>query len=127
MAAIAGFNGSVSQGTNTVANVQSWELPLAAGMYDVSVMGTSWQQYIPGLNGAKGKISGFFDTTDTNGQVALLNAELNGTLMTLKLYVSATHYFSGSAYISDVDVKTPVNAPVTADFSAQFTGAISYT
>jgi hypothetical protein len=130
MAAIVGYNGSVklgaTGGTDVVANIQNWELPLAADQYDVSVLGLGWKQYLPGLNGAVGKASSFFDTSDTSGQVALMNAQLNGTLLTINLYVDDTHYFSGSAYVSQLDIKDPVNNVITADYTLQFTGAITY-
>lgn len=125
---LAGYGGSLSVGANTAANISSWEVPLAADQYDVSALGLGWKAYLPGLNGALAKVNAFFDPTDTTGQVALLNAWLNGTLVAVKFNIpGGTHYFSGSAYIKQVDVKNPVNNVVTADYDVQLTGQVSYT
>lgn len=131
MAAIAGFGGKLmlgaSGGTNTVASVKDWEIPLAADMYDVSALGSQWKAYIPGLTGAMAKCSVFYDPTDTNGQVALQNALLNGTTVTANFYVNATHYYSATAYVKQIDIKDVVNTTVDSAIDLQLTGTISYT
>lgn len=125
---LAGFGGSVTIGSSVAANISSWEAPLASDEYDTSSLGLGWKQYLPGLNGALVKVNAFFDPADTNGQVAMLNAWLNGTLITVKLNIgNSGHFFSGSAYIKQVDVKNPVNNVVTGDYDIQMTGQISYT
>lgn len=127
MAAVAGYGGSMKVGTYTAANIKDWDLPLASDIYDASVLGTNWKQYLPGLVGATAKADAFFDTTDTNGQLALMNACMNGTLMTVALYTSTSHYFSGSAYIKQFDVKTDVGGIITAAIDIQYTGTVSFT
>lgn len=131
MAAIVGFNGSIklgaTGGTTAIAQIKTWEIPLAADMYDVSVMGLNWKQYLPGLLGANAKADVFFDPTDTTGQLALQNALLAGTSVIVNLYVTSSHYYSGTAFIKQIDVKQAVGAPVDASLDIQFTGVIAYT
>jgi hypothetical protein len=129
--AVAGYGGVVKISTNTVANVKQWELPLAADLYDVSVFGNQWKQYIPGLLGSDAKIDVFFDLTDSTGQVAIQNALLNGTSVSLSLLTSnagsaAVHTYSGTAYVKGIDIKDPVNAPEEASLTLTFTGAVTY-
>ena len=133
MAAIVGYLGQVGVGSATAANIKQWELPLAADKYEVTpinIAAPGWKQYLPGLTGSEAKIDVFFDTTDTNGQVALQNAILNGTSVTLKLFLTAStshNYYSGTAYVTGLDVKTPVNGAVEAAITAIFSGAITFT
>lgn len=130
-AAVAGYGGAVKIGANTVANVKQWELPLAADLYDVSVFGVQWKQYIPGLLGGDAKVDVFFDLTDSTGQVAIQTAMLGGTSVSLVLTTSnaggaVTHTYTGTAFVKGIDIKDPVNAPEEAALSLTFTGAITY-
>lgn len=127
MAAIAGKGGSARLGANTIAEVSSWSMDLSADMLDSTSLGDSWREFIPGLNGATGSVEVKWDIpNDANGQTALQNAILNGTTITLDLYVNASNYYSGTAYVSSLSVEDPVEDLVTATFEAQFTGAVTY-
>lgn len=127
MAAIAGKGGSAKIGANTIAEVTSWSLDISSDMLDSTSLGDNWREFIAGLKGATGSVEVKWDIpNDTNGQTALQNAILNGTTVTLNLYVNATKYYSGSAYISGLNVEDPVEDLVTATFDAQFTGAVTY-
>lgn len=129
--AVAGYGGSVKVGAATVANVKSWELPLAADLYDTSVLGSQWKQYTPGLLGSDAKIDVFFDLTDTAGQVALQTAFLTGASVSLSLLTSnasgaTQHTYSGTAFIKSLDIKDVVNGAEEASLTLAFTGAITY-
>ena len=129
--AIAGFGGVAKVGSNAIAQVKQWELPLAADLYDVSVLGNQWKQYIPGLLGAEAKVDVFLDLTDTNGQVAIQSALLNSTSITLNLLTSnaasaVVHTYTGTAYIKGIDIKDPVNAPEEVSLTITFSGQVSY-
>lgn len=129
--AVAGYGGSVKISTNTVAQVKQWELPLAADLYDTSVLGVQWKQYISGLLGSDAKVDVFFDLTDTNGQVAIQTAFLAGTSVSLSLLTSTAggatqHTYSGTAFVKGIDIKDPVNAPEEASLTLTFSGAITY-
>lgn len=130
--AVAGYGGVAKIGSNAIAQVKQWELPLAADMYDVSVMGTVWKQNLPGLIGSDAKVDMFFDLTDTNGQVAMQNAIINGTSVTLNLLTSnaqsaVVHTYSGTAFVKSFDVKDVVNGAEELAVTLVFSGTISYT
>lgn len=127
MSAIAGKGGSAKIGANTIAEVTSWSLDISADMLDSTSLGDDWREFIAGLNGATGSVEVKWDIpNDANGQTALQTAVLNSTTVTLNLYVNATNYYSGSAYVSSLSVEDPVEDLVTATFEAQFTGAVTY-
>lgn len=127
MAAIAGKGGSAKIGANTIAEVTSWTMDIAIDMLDSTSLGDDWREFIAGLAGATGSVEVKWDIpNDANGQAALQTAALAGTTVTLNLYVNATNYYSGSAYVSNVNVSDPVEDLVTATFDMQFTGAVTY-
>jgi hypothetical protein len=131
MAAIVGYAGSVkvgaSGGTSSVAQLNTWEMPLGADLYDVTVFGDQWKDYLPGLVGSDIKIDGFLDPTDSTGQVLWQTGILTGASILPNLYTTVSHYFSGTAYMKTLDIKTPVNAPIALSITATFSGQISYT
>ena len=127
MAAIAGKGGSAKIGANAIAEVTSWSMDISADMLDSTSLGDDWREFVAGLNGATGSVEVKWDIpNDANGQTALQTAMLNGTTVTLNLYVNSSNYYSGTAYVSNLSVEDPVEDLVTATFEAQFTGAVTY-
>ena len=126
-----GFLGWVKVGTsasptNKVAGVSDISLPFSAGQYDVSNMDATnngWQQFIPGLKGAKHQIKVWYDPTDTNGQLVLMNAWLNGTLLYFIASINGTNTATFTAYVSDMQQHGPVNNANEATYTLQMTGS----
>jgi len=127
MAAIAGKDGSVKVGANTVAETTNWTLNINADLLDTTAHGDDWRERIEGLKDWSATVEASWDMTDTTGQKALQDAILGGTTVTLNLYVNSSNYYSGTAYISRITVGTPVADRVTVTFEATGTGALSYT
>lgn len=126
MAAIAGFGGSVTLGSNVVAELGEWDLSFDRNLLDTSVFGSQWKQQTYGQASFNGKASGYWDMTDTNGQEALQNLLLNGTTGTIKLTADGTNNYSGTVLIKDISIKAVNNAIVTIDFSFEGTGTLTY-
>jgi hypothetical protein len=122
--------GQIKNGANSIALVKDHDLTLPAEMYDITAMGGSSgspaKVFIPGLLDATVKVNATYDFTDTNGQLALFNAWLNGTLLTMTVSPNGTNNFSITAYVKQIDVKTAVNAADSVAFDLQCTGAVSY-
>ena len=127
MAALAGYLGNIKIGAHQVALVTDTDFTGTQEMYDITSMGTgsAAKAFIPGLTEGTCKISLKFDYTDINGQVALWNAWLAGTLLTITLTPNGTNTISFSAYVKQMDIKTAVNKETTADVDLQPTGTIS--
>ncbi|MBW2672581.1 MAG: hypothetical protein JRD89_04080 [Deltaproteobacteria bacterium] len=118
--AIAGMGGSVYLDTNKVAEIKSWSLDLGADDIETTSFDSAgWKEYLAGLKEWSGSFEGNFEPTDTTGQVALINAWVNGTSVTLDLKIDATKKFSGSAF-----VKPSIEMPVDdkGGFSCDFQG-----
>jgi predicted secreted protein len=125
--AIAGKSGKLGLGVNTVVDVSSWSLELGTDTLDVTALGDSWKKFIAGLKEWSASAEGFYSVhTDTNGQKALQDAYLNSTEVSLRLYVNAVNYYSGSAYIYGLTVEDPVDDTVSVSFEFQGTGALAY-
>lgn len=115
MAHKAGRNASFKVGNNTVTNVISWSLDLAADPITENTMGSDgWTQTF-GLSttGWTGTVELIYDADDTQGQMELFNAVVSGTLLTdLRFYEDDTNYFASvsgtnnGAYINGF----PINA-----------------
>lgn len=126
--ALAGKGGKVMVGAAQVAEVKNWSVEPGADMLDTTTQGSDWKTFIAGLKEWSGSIEGNWTVnTDTNGQKALQDAYLNGTSVSLKLYVNATNYYSGTAFIKNLSVEDSVEDLVNVSFEFQGSGALAYT
>ncbi len=118
--------GTSASPTNQMGNGNDYDMPAQQAMYDVSAMGNTWQQYIPGLKSGKLTIKGNYDMSDTNGQVVLRNAFANATLLYFILSPDGTSTATFTGYVSQWHPHAPVNNKV--DFTAEITvtGAVVY-
>ena len=121
--AIAGKNGKVIIGTGTtkVVGIKNWSLELSLETLETTALGDDWKNYISGLKELTASAEGDFEvTTDTTGQKLLSDAYLAGTTVEVKLFVDATNYYTGTAYINSLSIEDPVDDVVT--ISIEFTG-----
>ena len=121
--AIAGKNGKVIIGTGTtkVVGIKNWSLELSLETLETTSLGDDWKNYISGLKEWTASAEGDFEViTDTTGQKLLSDAYLAGSTVEVKLFVDATNYFTGPAYINSLSIEDPVDDVVT--ISIEFTG-----
>lgn len=122
-----GYLGSFKIGSNTVAEIGEWNLSLDSQIVDVTKLGDSWKDNLQTLKSWNGKATGRWDGTDSTGQIAIQNAYLNGTTVTVDCYVTGSHYYSGTVYIKSITIKDAVAAAVDYELSFEGTGALTYT
>lgn len=126
MATINGISGYVKAGSNTVAELDNWSANIDLDLYDSTAFGSGWHSFTSGLKGSTGTASGRWYGGDTNGQAALQAAVLGGTTVTLNLSPNGTNQYSGTAFIKQMQVKTPVNGTVDVTFNFTYSGTVSY-
>ncbi len=126
-AALAGKFGKVVIAAATVAELDEWNLTPATDIFDKTPFLATSKTHLAGLNDSTGSFKGRHDMTDTNGQVALHNAMLAGTQVTLKLYVDATHFYTVPALIKAKPIKAAVTGLVDVQFDFQGDGDVVYT
>ena len=104
--AIAGKNGKVVIGesaTKKVVGIKNWSLELSLDTLETTALGDDWKNYITGLKEWSASSEGDYEVpVDADGQQALQDAFLNGTTVTVKLYVDGTNYYKGEAFINSL-------------------------
>ena len=95
MATYSGQDGHIKLGTFEVAEMASWNLTISTNEIAINVFGNSWSKTQQGIKTWSCSVSGFYDLTDTNGQVAVKNAFYANTLLTnVRFYVDDTSYWT---------------------------------
>jgi len=120
--AIEGYGGAVYIGDTPkkVAEIANWSLDMSADDIDTTSFDSQgWRERIQGIKEWSGSFEGNFDPTDTDGQVALISAWLNGQPVSLELQVNDTVKFSGDAFVT-LNLETPVDDKVS--FGCDFSG-----
>lgn len=128
--AIKGCGASFSLGSNSVAELNNISNPFTADSLEVTNFDSlCLKEFINGLRSGTISISGFYDPTDTNGQVAMFTAFLNGTLLTTtqqpKFLVDGTNGFSADGVITSYTVDATVEGLVTFSATIQLSGTIT--
>jgi predicted secreted protein len=127
MAIKTGSEGKLALGANQVANIKDWKLNTGFTKVEYTNLGEDWDQNQPTTGNFKATASGQFEVdTDTNGQTAIQTAYLAKTSVALRLYVDATQYYSGTAFISKLDVENTAKGIVTISFEFTGTGALTF-
>lgn len=125
--AIVGHGGGVYIGVNKVSEISTWSLDLGADDIEITSFDSAgWKEYLAGLKEWSGSFEGNFVPTDTTGQVALINAWLNGESVSLELRIDATKKFAGSAFVKP-SIEMPVDDKGSFSCDFQGTGQITVT
>ncbi len=128
--ALKGCQASFSLGTNVVAQLNNISNPLTGDTLDVTSFDSSCvREFIAGLRSGTMDISGFYDPADTNGQVAMFTAFLNGTLLTTtqkpKILWDGTNGIEADGVISSLTVDATVEGTVNFSATIQNSGAFT--
>jgi hypothetical protein len=126
---ILGVGGGVKNGVNLVLNINSWAITIKSSTVDTIAFGSSggWNTKTSTFKDWTAKFDGNTDTSDTTGQVALINGI--GSTFTLDFNVSSTvasGHWSGSAILVGIDPKSEATGMNTITFSAEGTGPLTY-
>jgi len=128
--AVAGKNGKVVIGesaTKKVVGIKNWSLELSLDTLETTALGDDWKNYITGLKEWSASSEGDYEVpVDAEGQQALQDAFLNGTTVTVKLYVDGTNYYKGEAYINSLSIEDPVDDVVSISIEFTGTGALTF-
>jgi predicted secreted protein len=125
MAIVAGKNTVVKvsvDGTTyyTVAETNEVERSFTVNNEDVSVFGDSFVDRASTLKDVTYSLSGFSDTTDTNGQLAIINSFLNSTPIYIQVLFNGTNGYKQLAIVESYSESSSPDANVT--FSAELAG-----
>ena len=125
MANHTGVSGIVKVGSNTVAELRSFTIDTTAELIEDTTLTDSSRTYQVGKKGATVSAECWWDETDTNGQIAIIE----GSQVALNLYPegadSGDYYFSGTWLIGSNSVSIPTDGIIEASFNATLTGALT--
>ena len=125
MANHTGVSGVVKVGSNVLAELRSFTLDTTAELIEDTTLTDSSRTYQFGKKGATVSAECWWDETDTNGQIAIIE----GSQVTLNLYPegadSGDYYFSGTWLIGSNSVSIPTDGIIEASFNATLTGALT--
>ena len=130
MAAVKGCGASFSLGSNQVAALTSISNPITADSLDITSFDSSCvREFIAGLKSMTIDISGYYDSTDTNGQLAMQTAILAGTILTSTqkpaILWNGVNGMTADAIITSLTIDAAVDGIVNFSASLQCTGTIA--
>ena len=123
--AVSGCGGAVKINSTEIAEISNWSLDLGADDIDVTSFDSNcWKEYLAGLKEWSGSIEANFDSTDADGQKAILEAWLNGTKLSFTFEVASGVTFAGEAYVKP-SIEVPVDDKASFSCDIQGTGPLS--
>lgn len=123
--AIAGKGGAAKISTNIITDIGEWSLGLTNDLQDITEFGDTWKSRISGLLDGTGTFSGRWDVGSTQ-QLACQTGFLAGTSIALRLYVNASNYYSGTAFLKGQTPKANVSGTVDIEWAFEIDGAVTY-
>ncbi len=129
--ALAGTFGSVYiPGTplTPIASLRSWDMTITADNYDASVLGDTWREFVSGLKGWNGTMSGYYSlVTDPNGQGVLFNALTNNSSVVCVFQtVQGGGSLEGTVHLTQAQISDPVDNLITMNFTYVGTGSLQH-
>jgi len=132
--ALVGKNSKFALGANKVSLMGQWSMSgVSVDLLDNSEFGDDYKQFLIGQkDGGEISISGFYDSTDSNGQEALIAANLADTQLTdVRCYIDGTSYWipktsSPASYclVTAWNVEASLTGLVTASLTLKISGAM---
>lgn len=111
---------------SVVAEINDAGPSLSADNQDVTVFGDNWIDRIQGLKDGSWSLSGFYVSTDTNGQVRIMNAFLNNTALYIRVYPGGgTAGFKQQVKVSSFEVSNAVDGVAELSIELEGAGAVS--
>lgn len=110
---------------NTVGEMNSADMSLAGNTIDVTKFGDDFIEKIQGLRDCSWQLDGFYDPTDTQGQVVIRSALLNDTACYIQFLFDGVAGFSQQVKPSKFEVKAGVADAVSVSITLDGTGAIT--
>ena len=125
MANHTGVSGVVKVGSNVVAELRSFTIDTTAELIEDTTLTDTSRTYQFGKKGATVSAECWWDETDTNGQISIIE----GSQVALNLYPegadSGDYYFSGTWLIGSNSISIPTDGIIEASFNATLTGALT--
>ena len=137
MPALSGKVGKIQfKAATKTLGIRGWTFDMDTNMTEVTSWTTGteqWRSFVPGLTGAVGTFTGFFDSSSTGQENMRIAAGLSTDVValttgTMQLYtdrgagehLSASIFFTGQSFAADID------GTVTYDGTFRVNGAVTW-
>lgn len=124
MATQTGIDAVVKLGTTALLDMATWTFTDGKAPITAPVFGETFNKvHGMGIRNVTGTITGYLNTADSTGQIAIQTAYEAGTALSdFRVYINDTDYWSGtSVYISNFNSSATAEdavVPVSFDFTA---------
>lgn len=130
MATLSGKSGKIEYGGGKVASIRNWSVNMDANMLDHTSWSTGtdqWRSFTPGLAGWSGTVGDLWDETST-GQDTMRTNFLTPSTAAIVFHMDKANggSLSGSCYVSGIAMGAAIDGDVTANYTIQGTGALTY-
>ena len=125
MASHTSSQGVVTIGGNVVAELRSMSLETSAEMIDATTITSAAKVNKAGTVSFTGSIDCFWDETDTNGQITLIEGASVTVVYLFEGNTTGDYSYSFTALVNSVSISSSVDGMVEASFSFTGTGAIT--
>lgn len=126
MAVQTSADGVIKSGANAIAEITSFSFEQTSDVTESTVIGDADRTYLSTLKTFTATIEAFYDPADTNGQETLVP----GASVSFSIYPQGEETgdveITGSGIITGKTVSNSVGEMVTASFSIQGNGALTY-
>lgn len=110
----------------TMAEINDAGPSISADNQDVTVFGDDWMDRIQGLKDGSWSLGGFYDPTDTTGQMAILNALLNDTAIYIQVFPGGgTAGFQQQVKVATFEVSDAVDGVCEVSIDLEGAGALT--
>lgn len=124
--ALPGKNAKVKIGVNDVKGLNEATFTANGENIEVSTFDSDgWRERMQGLKDFTMSLTGYYDPTDTNGQVAIRTAWLNGDDVTVDYLVDGTNGFSGAYKVASCEITAAAAGEVAVTFELESNGALT--
>lgn len=123
MAQILGREGSMSVGSNAVAEIRDFQLNISTGGIDANTMQSGdWAKSKAGRKSWSAEVNCFYDPSDTNGQLAFVEGAEVACEFFVEGETTGNELRSGTARVEEITISGSGENDAFFEFSATLTG-----
>lgn len=122
-----GLTASVKVNDSVVGYLSGVDLSLEKEIIEIISFGTTFKEKVPAISDWSASVDGTAAFTNTGTQKVLMDEFTSGDPVTIGIYLDATTYFSGSAYIQSLEISAAPDDKINLSCSLAGTGAVTLT
>lgn len=116
-----GLTASISIGStpDVLCYISGVDLTLEREIIEIIAFGMTYKEKVPAIKNWSASVDGTVAFAASNSQEALYDAFDNDTLLNVKISLDTDTYFSGTAYVENLNISVAADdkASLTCDFS----------